>query len=189
MRIIVGITGASGAVYALEVLRRLRALGGHETHVIVSEYGWELLRHECGKNREDIASLCHTLHPADSMGAAVASGSFRCEAMLIVPCSMRTLAAVALGLADNLICRAADVMLKERRTLVLAVRESPVSAVHLENMLKLARLGVGIFPLSPGFYHHPQEIADLVGMTAGRLLDCLGVAHEGIARWRGLEKE
>jgi len=184
MQIIVGITGASGALYALELLRHLKA-GGHEVHAVVSDYGWKLLEHECGKGKEDIAALSSYLHDNNNLGASIASGSFRADAMTITPCSMRTLAAVATGLADNLICRAADVMLKERKTLVLAVRETPLSAVHLENMLKLARLGVGIMPLSPAFYHNPQNITELATTLAGRIMDNLGIHNEVCKRWQG----
>ena len=185
MRIIVGITGASGAVYGRELLRRLRERG-HETHVIVSPYGWKVLEHECDAGREDILALASHLHDHDNLAALPASGSFRADAMVVVPCSMRTLAAVACGLADNLICRAADVMLKERKNLVLAVRETPLNAVHLENMLKLARLGAGIVPVCPGFYHRPSTIDDLVTMMVGRIMDNLGLDTSGFPRWQGL---
>jgi 4-hydroxy-3-polyprenylbenzoate decarboxylase len=182
MRIIVGITGASGALYALALLRALSGCG-HEVHCSVSEYGWRVLAHECGAGEETLRPLVSRLHPAGDLSAPIASGSFRAEAMCIVPCSMRTLAAVANGLAGNLICRAADVMLKERKNLVLAVRETPLSAVHLENMLKLSRLGVGIVPASPAFYHNPQGITDLADFMAGRILDSLGVENDLFRRW------
>ena len=185
MRIIVGITGASGALYALELLRHLRA-DGHEIHTVVSAHGWQLLEHECGIGKEAVAALSSSLHDNENLGASIASGSFRTQAMIIVPCSMRTLAAVASGLADNLICRAADVMIKERKNLVLAVRETPLSAIHLENMLKLARLGVGIMPLSPAFYHHPQSINELATALAGRIMDSLGIPNEICKRWEGV---
>ncbi len=185
MRIIVGITGASGAVYGLSVLRALHALG-HEIHCVVSAYGWKVLKHECSADAADIRPLASALHPAENMAAPIASGSFRAEAMVVVPCSMRTLAAIANGLSGNLLCRAADVMLKERRNLVLAARETPLSAVHLENMLKLARLGVGIVPVCPGFYHRPQSVDDLVNMMTGRILDSLGVDSARFPRWNGL---
>lgn len=185
MRIIVGISGASGAPYALEVLRRLKR-GGHEVHAVVSEYGWNILAHECDATREDILGLADCLHDNDNLAAPIASGSFRVDAMVAVPCSMRSLAAIAGGLAGTLMCRAADVLIKERKNLVLAVRETPLSAVHLENMLKLARLGVGIVPLCPGYYHRPQSMDDLVAMMAGRILDSLGAPEDDIPRWQGL---
>ena len=188
MRVIIGITGASGAVYGLELLRRLQE-GGHEVHAIVSPYGWKVLKHECDAERHHIATLADYLHAHDDITASVASGSFRADAMAVVPCSMRTLAAVACGLADNLLCRAADVMLKERKNLVLAVRESPLNAVHLENMLKLARLGVGIVPASPGFYHRPTSINDLVSMMVGRIMDSMGLPNDHFPRWHGMPQE
>lgn len=184
MRIIVGITGASGAGYGLRLLREL-ARTDHEVHAVVSAYGWKVLAHECGVTRETIRELSHALYPVDDLTAPIASGSFRADVMAVAPCSMRTLAAIASGLADNLLCRAADVMLKERKNLVLAVRETPLNAIHLENMLKLARLGVGIVPASPGFYHLPKTIDDVIAMMAGRIMDCMGVPNECFPRWNG----
>lgn len=185
MRVIVGITGASGAVYGLSLLRALQGLG-HEVHCVVSEYGWKVLDHECGVAEGDLRPLVSALYPVDDITAPIASGSFRADVMAVAPCSMRTLAAIAGGLAGNLLCRAADVMLKERKNLVLAVRESPFSAIHLENMLKLARLGVGILPASPGFYHQPKTIDELVAMMTGRILDSMGVANDCFTRWNGM---
>lgn len=184
MRIIVGITGASGAPYGLSLLRALNGLG-HEVHCAVSDYGWKVLEHECGVGEADIRPLVSELYPNDDVSVRIASGSFRADAMCIAPCTMRTLGAVANGLADNLICRAADVMLKERKNLVLAVRETPFNAVHLENMLKLARLGVGIVPASPGFYHKPKSIDDLIAIMTGRILDSLGIENACFTRWNG----
>ncbi|MDK2955718.1 MAG: flavin prenyltransferase [Desulfovibrionales bacterium] len=184
MRIIVGITGASGAVYGLQLLKELTALG-HEVHATVSEYGWKVLELECGAGESDVRPLAHALYPVEDITAPIASGSFRADAMAIAPCSMRTLGAIASGLANNLLCRAADVMLKERKNLVLAVRETPLNAVHLENMLKLARLGVGIVPACPGFYHRPQTIDDLVSFMTGRIMDSLGVDNNLFTRWNG----
>ena len=184
MRVIVGITGASGAVYGVALLRALSSLG-HEVHCTISEYGWKVLEHECGFGEKDIRPLTTALYPVHDITASIASGSFKADVMCVVPCSMRTLAAVANGLADNLLCRAADVMLKERRNLVLAVRETPLSPVHLENMLRLARIGVGIVPACPAFYHHPATIDDLVTAYTGRLLDCLGMANDLAPRWSG----
>ena len=185
MRVIVGITGASGAVYGLEVLRQLHN-AGHEVHAVVSEYGWKVLEHECHAREDTVRSLANVLYPVEDITAPIASGSFRADAMVVVPCSMRTLAAISVGLAGNLLCRAADVMLKERKPLTLVVRETPVSAIHLENMLKLARLGVGIVPASPGFYHHPRSIDDLVAIMAGRILDSMGIENSCFPRWNGM---
>jgi 4-hydroxy-3-polyprenylbenzoate decarboxylase len=188
MRIIVGITGASGAPYGLELLRCLHG-SEHETHVIVSPYGWKLLEHECAAGHKDILALADYLYAHDDLAAPVASGSFRADVMAVVPCTMRTLAAIACGLADNLICRAADVMLKERKNLILAVRETPLSAVHLENMLKLARLGVGIVPACPAFYHHPAELNDLVSIMVGRIMDAMGLDNTCFTRWQGMPND
>lgn len=185
MRIVVGITGASGAVYGLRLLRELAGMG-HEVHAVVSEYGWKTLAHECGADAATIRLLARVVHDAADMGASIASGSFKVDVMAVVPCSMRTLAAIASGLAGNLLCRAADVALKERRNLVLAVRETPLNAVHLENMLTLARLGAGIVPVCPGFYHKPESIDDLVAMMVGRILDSMGVENELFTRWTGM---
>lgn len=187
MRIIVGISGASGAVYGVELLRRLQSLAQHEVHLVVSEYGWKILEHECGIAQKDLAPLVHDIHDENNLGAPIASGSFRCDVMAIAPCSMRTLAAVASGLAGNLLCRAADVMLKEKKPLVVVPRETPFSAIHLENMLKLARLGVSVVPACPGFYHHPDSIEALIGMMTGRIMDAMGVVHDSIPRWQGMD--
>jgi 4-hydroxy-3-polyprenylbenzoate decarboxylase len=184
MRLIVGITGASGAVYAVSLLQTLYSMG-HEVHCAVSEYGWKVLRHECALGEHDIRSFTSVVYPVEDLAAPIASGSFRAEAMCVVPCSMRTLGAVANGLAGNLLCRAADVMLKERRNLVLVVRETPLNAVHLENMLKLSRIGAGIVPASPGFYHHPQSVEDLVAFMTGRILDSMGIDNDLFPRWNG----
>ncbi len=185
MRIIVGITGASGAVYGLRLLREL-AKTDHEVHAVVSGFGWKVLAHECSAGERDIRSLVHALYPAEDLAAPIASGSFRAEVMAVVPCSMRTLAAIASGLAGNLLCRAADVMLKERKNLVLAVRGSPFSAIHLVNMLELARLGVGIVPACPGFYHNPRTIDDLTANMTGRILDGMGIPNDCFTRWTGM---
>lgn len=185
MRVIVGISGASGAPYALELLRELRKQE-HEVHAVASPYGIRVLEHECRLTQEDLRAEVHTLHAHDDLGAPIASGSFRCDAMVVIPCSMRSLAAIATGLAGDLLCRAADVILKERKNLVLAVRETPLNTLHLENMLTLSRMGVGIVPLCPGFYHHPQHIPDLTRTMAGRILDCMGIDNALAARWQGI---
>lgn len=184
MRIIVGISGASGAVYGWELLKFL-GREGHEIHAVVSANGWKVLEYECGVTPKDIENNVARLHAADNLGAAIASGSFKTDAMAVAPCSMRTVAAIAHGLSDNLLCRAADVVIKERRRLVLVPRETPLSSIHLDNMLKLSNLGVTILPASPGFYHRPGSIDDLVKMMVGRIADALGVANELYPRWTG----
>ncbi|MDR2056515.1 MAG: UbiX family flavin prenyltransferase [Desulfovibrio sp.] len=188
MRIIVGITGASGVVYGLALLRILKDLG-HEVHCTVSEYGWKVLRHECAVEETDISPLVAALYPIEDIASPIASGSFRADAMCVVPCSMRTLGAIANGLAGNLLCRAADVILKERKNLVLVVRETPFNPVHLENMLRLSRIGVGIMPASPGFYHQPKTIDDLVDIMVDRILDSMGIDNSLFKRWSGMNAQ
>lgn len=185
MKVIVGITGASGAVYGWRLLEVLHK-AGCEVHAIVTGPGWDVLAHECGAGEREAAARCFRLYAADDIGAAIASGSFKADAMAVAPCSMKTLAAVACGLADNLLTRAADVTIKEARPLVLVPRETPLSAIHLENMLKLARLGVRIIPACPGFYHNPQGLGDLVDMVVGKVCDSLGVEHDLYKRWTGM---
>ena len=185
LRIVVGITGATGAVYALRLLQRLKS-GGHETHLVASPAGVLNVHHELGLDRNALEALAdHAYSPAD-VGAAIASGSFASDAMVIAPCSMRTLAAVAHGLSDNLLTRAADVMLKERRRLVLMVRETPFNLAHLRNMTAVTEMGGVIFPPLPAFYHRPQSIDEMVGDTVERVLALLGVADAAPKSWRGL---
>ncbi len=184
MRIVVAITGASGAVYGKRLLEVLQQ-AGHETHVVVSAHGWEVLEHECAIGRKEIEKLATVLHEAEHVGASIASGSFLTEAMVIAPCSMRTLGSIAAGIADNLVLRAADVMLKEGRKLVIVPRETPLSAIHLENMLRLARLGVRVLPACPGFYHKPETLNEVIDMMVGKICDSLGIEHQLFPRWQG----
>ncbi len=188
MRITVGITGASGSIYGLRLLQELAKLG-HEVHATVSDSGWKVMDHECGVGADAIRPLVHALHPVDNIAAPIASGSFRADVMVVAPCSMRTLAAISTGLAGNLLCRAADVMLKERKNLVLAVRETPLNAIHLENMLTLARLGAAIVPACPGFYHAPSTLDDLVSIMVGRIMDSMGIDNDIFTRWNGLPEQ
>ena len=184
-RIVVGVTGATGAVYALRLLQRLKS-SGHETHLVVTPAGVLNAHHELGLDRSALEALAgHAYSPAD-VGAAIASGSFATDAMVIAPCSMRTLAAVAHGLSDNLLTRAADVMLKERRRLVLMVRETPFNLAHLRNMTAVTEMGGVIFPPLPAFYHRPQSIDEMVDDTVERVLALLGVAGAAPKAWRGL---
>ena len=184
MKIIVAITGATGAIYGVRILQRLREAGA-ETHLVISRWGARTLLHETSFSREQVESLATVTYAPADMGAAISSGSFRTDGMIIVPCSAKTLAAIAHGFGDNLIHRAADVILKERRTLVLAIREAPLSDIHLENMLKLSRMGVVILPPLPAFYNHPRTIDDLVDHTVARMLDSVGVEVPGAVRWAG----
>ena len=184
-RVIVGIAGATGAVYAVRLLQRLKAQGA-ETHLVVSPAGVLSVHHELGLDRRALEALAdHAYNPAD-IGARIASGSFATDAMVIAPCSMRTLAAVALGLSDNLLTRAADVVLKERRRLVLMVRETPFNLAHLRNMTAVTEMGGVIFPPLPAFYHRPQSIDEIVDDGVERVLALLGIAGAAPKAWTGL---
>jgi 4-hydroxy-3-polyprenylbenzoate decarboxylase len=182
-KIVVGITGGSCSIYAVALLTALRELG-IETHVVVSRMGAYVLEHECNFSRSEVRELATVLYENDDLAAAIASGSFKTDAMVIVPCSMNTLGAVASGLSTNLLQRAADVTLKERRPLVVVPRETPLTNIHLENMLKLSRAGAVMMPASPGFYHHPETIDDLVLIMVGRILDQLGLDGGLFKRWK-----
>jgi 4-hydroxy-3-polyprenylbenzoate decarboxylase len=183
--VVVGVTGATGAVYALRLLERLRA-AGRETHLIASPAGVLNIHHELGLDRRAFEALADVAHNPADVGASIASGSFATEAMVIAPCSMKTLAAVALGLSDNLLSRAADVTLKERRRLVLMVRETPFNLAHLRHMVAVTEMGGVVFPPLPAFYHRPQSIDDLVGDTVERVLALLGVSEARPKEWAGL---
>ncbi|AOW15093.1 3-octaprenyl-4-hydroxybenzoate carboxy-lyase [Hydrogenophaga crassostreae] len=185
-RVLVAITGASGAVYGLRLLQALGSAPGIETHLVVSDAGWLTLRHELGIGPEALNPLVHTLHDAAHIGAGPASGSFRCQAMVVAPCSMRTLAAIAHGLSDNLITRAADVMLKERRRLVLMARETPLHLGHLRNMVSVTEMGAIVCPPIPAFYLKPETVDDIVNASVARVLDLLDVPHTLSSRWAGL---
>jgi len=185
-RLIVAITGASGARYGLRLLQVLREMPNIETHLVVSDSGLLNLQQELGMNLKQLEALVDVTHHINNVGATIASGSFQLYGMVVAPCSMRTLAAVAHGLSDNLITRAADVMLKERRRLILMVRETPFNLAHLRNMTSVTEMGGIIFPPLPCFYHRPQTIADIVDHTVSRVIDLLGIPHTLAPRWEGL---
>lgn len=184
-RIIVAISGASGAVYGVRLLEVFRATEGIESHLVVSNAGWRNVAQEHGLQRAAVEALAHVVHDVRDVGASIASGSFQCNGMVIAPCSMRTLAAVAHSLSDNLLTRAADVMLKERRRLVLMVRESPLHLGHLRNMVSVTEMGAIVCPPIPAFYQQPQSVADVVDGSVARVLDLLDVPHDLSARWSG----
>ncbi|MBI2187711.1 MAG: UbiX family flavin prenyltransferase [Acidobacteria bacterium] len=184
MRVIVGMTGATGVIYGVRLLERLRE-AGVETHLVISRWGARTLLHETPYSREQVEALAHTAYAASDMGAAISSGSFQTAGMIVAPCSARTLGAIAHGFGDSLIHRAADVVLKERRKLLLAVREAPLSEIHIENMLKLARMGAVILPPVPAFYNNPRSLADIVEHTVARMLDQFGIDVPGATRWTG----
>lgn len=187
--IVLAITGASGACYGIRLLERLRGQADADVHLVVSPAGWMNIEHELGLGRDAVEALADQVHPARDIGASLASGSFPTSGMIIAPCSMRTLAAIAHGLSDNLVTRAADVTLKERRRLVLMVRETPLNLAHLRNMCAVTEMGGIVFPPVPGFYNRPADIAALVDESCGRALDLLGIETPAAPRWRGLSTE
>jgi 4-hydroxy-3-polyprenylbenzoate decarboxylase len=186
-RIVVAITGATGAVYGVRLLQRLGATAGVQTHLVISEAASLTLHEEVGMQKREVEALAHVVHKNREIGAAIASGSFYSDGMVIAPCSMKTLAAVAHGLADNLIARAADVMLKERRRLVLMVRETPLNLAHLRNMTAVTEMGGIVFPPVPSFYQHPASIDEMVEHTVARVLDLLGIEHALAPQWPGMK--
>jgi polyprenyl P-hydroxybenzoate/phenylacrylic acid decarboxylase-like protein len=186
-RLIVGITGATGSIYGLRILEALRASGGWETHLIVSEAGMLNAWQEYKLARKDIQKLADVVHSVRDIGASVASGSFITEGMVIAPCSMKSLSGVAHAYSDNLITRAADVVLKERRRLVLLTREAPLNLAHLRNMVAVTEMGGIVFPPVPAFYSGAKTIDDLINHSVGRVLDLFGVEHDSIKRWKGIK--
>lgn len=183
-RLIVGITGATGTIFGVRLLQMLHG-SGIETHLVLSRWGARTLVHETDFTVEQVQRMATQSYPVGDQGAAISSGSFLTLGMVVAPCSMGTLAAIANGLADNLIHRAADVILKERRKLVLVVRESPVHEIHLENMLRLSRMGVIILPPVPAFYNHPQNLDDMINHVTMRVLDQFDIHLDVMNRWDG----
>lgn len=191
-RLVVGITGASGSIYGIRLIETLLGLD-FTVHLVISNAGWRVLKEEMDwdvTNREGVledkfgnlgGSLVY--HPVSDIGASIASGSYLADGMIIMPCSMGTLSSIAQGASDNLMSRAADVMMKEARPLILVPRETPLHAIHLENMLKLSRLGVRMIPAMPAFYHKPQTMEELILFLVGKVLDSLRIQHQLFARW------
>ena len=184
-RLVVGITGATGALYGVKLLARARVLG-LQTHLVATPAGVLSAHHELGLDRRALEALADHAHPPGDIGAPLASGSFDAAAMIVAPCSMKTLAAVAHGLADNLLTRAADVMLKERRRLVLMVRETPLNLAHLRNMTAATEMGAVVFPPLPAFYHRPASIDEMVAETVERVLALVQAPGATPRPWRGL---
>jgi flavin prenyltransferase len=184
-KLIIAITGASGAVYGVRLLEACRKLGV-QTHLMISPAGGLTLHQEMNLKREDVEALATEVHAVKDVGACVASGSFETDGMIIAPCSMKTLASVALGLSDNLISRSADVCLKERRRLVLMVRETPFNLAHLRNMTSVTEMGGVIFPPLPAFYHHPENIEAMVQHSVGRVLQLMGIEQALSPAWQGM---
>lgn len=186
-RIVVGITGATGTLFAIRILQVLKSLG-IETHLVMSKWAVATMKYETSMTEAEVRALATTSYTMKDMSAPPSSGSFLHDGMIIVPCSMKTLAAVRIGFCDDLISRSADVCLKERRKLVLAIRETPLSDIHLENMLSLRKAGAIIFPPVPAFYTRPKTIDDLVNQSVGRMLDALDIHTEEFERWTGFNR-
>jgi 4-hydroxy-3-polyprenylbenzoate decarboxylase len=186
-RIIIAISGATGAIYGVRLLSHLSEIEGIETHLMISDAGVLNLHQELDLNRKQVEALADVVHSVRDVGASIASGSFQSDGMIIAPCSMKTLAAVAHGLSDNLITRAADVVLKERRRLVMMVRETPFNLAHLRNMTAVTEMGAIVFPPLPNFYHRPETISDMVDHTVARVLDLYSIEHQLAPRWSGLK--
>jgi len=183
LKLIVAITGASGVIYAKRLLEALRG-SDVETHLVISRNAEKIIEHELGVTKKEIENLASHIYDVDDWESPITSGSFRLDGMVIVPCSMKTLAGIAHGYSDNVILRAADVMLKEGRKLILVPRETPLNVVHLRNMLWLAKQGVHMVPAMPAFYHKPKSIEDLVNYIVGKVLDILGIEHTLYRRWK-----
>jgi len=182
VRLVVAITGASGAIYGkrlLEVLRNKKV----DTHLVISKAAEKVIEHELETTKPSLEKLADHVYDVDDLTAPILSGSFKTDGMIIIPCSMKTVAGIAHGYSDNLILRAADVTLKEGRKLILVPRETPLNVIHLRNMLELAKQGVTIIPAMPAFYHKPKKIDALVNYVIGKVLDCLGIEHKLFMRW------
>jgi len=186
-RLIVAVTGATGAIYGLRILEMLRTLPGWESHLVVSDAGMLNAWQEHKIDRKQFQALADVVHNVRDIGATIASGSFITAGMVIAPCSMKTLSGVAHAFSDNLITRAADVTLKERRRLVLVTRETPLNLAHLRNMTAVTEMGGIIFPPVPAFYAGGSSVDDLVNHSVGRILDLFGVEHDRIKRWQGIK--
>jgi flavin prenyltransferase len=185
LKIVVGISGASGAIYGVRLLERLRANPAVETHLVLTRAGEKTLLLETGSHAADIKKMAHHSYSLEDISCRLASGSFRVDAMVVAPCSIQTMSAIAAGITSNLLLRAADVTLKERRKLVLMVRETPFHLGHLRTMVALSEMGAIIAPPIPGFYNRPQTVLDLVDHGVDRVLDLMGVPDEQVRRWDG----
>ncbi len=182
MHLIVAITGASGVIYGVRTVKALKELGA-SIELIISRNGEAVLKEELGLKREDLLPYCSRLYSADDMLSPLSSGSYKTDGMIVVPCSSKTLACIANGISENLVSRAAEVTLKQKRKLVLVVREAPLNSIHLENMLKVSQAGAIILPACPAFYHKPKTIEEMVDFIVGKILDVLGIEHQLFKRW------
>ena len=186
MVLIIGITGATGAIYGIRLLEVLSKIKTIETHLIISKYGEETIKHETDYELDDVRALANFTYETDDIGASLSSGSFRRDGMIIAPCTIKTMSALAHSYAENLIIRAGDVTLKERKPVVLVVRETPLHLGHLRSMVQLAEMGAIIFPPVPSFYDEPKAIDDIINSTIGRVLDLFNIEHNLSCRWSGL---
>ena len=187
--LVVGITGASGAVYGIRLLEVLSRIKNVETHLIVSEAGEAIVKHETGRQMEEVRELASFSYDIRDMGAQIASGSFKTDGMIVAPCTVKTMSAIANSYSENLLIRVGDVTVKERRPLLLLVRETPLHLGHLRNMERLCEMGAIIMPPAPAFYHRPQTIQDIVDHTVGKILDIFGIEHILFQRWPGMAEQ
>ncbi|USQ68078.1 UbiX family flavin prenyltransferase [Companilactobacillus allii] len=185
-KIVIGVTGASGTVYAIDLIKKLKKVPNVETHGIFSAWAKKNLQLETDYSLEEIRNMLDFYYNDSDLGATIASGSFLTDGMVIVPASMKTVASIAVGIGDNLISRAADVTLKEQRKLIMVPRETPLNTIHLENMTKLSKMGVQMIPPIPAFYNHPKTIQDLVDHQTMKIFDALGIDSESTGRWEGI---
>ncbi|AKP66159.1 UbiX family flavin prenyltransferase [Companilactobacillus ginsenosidimutans] len=185
-KIIIAVTGASGTIYAIGLMKKLKSIPNVETHGIMSAWAKKNLQLETDYSLQDVNNLLDFTYNDSDLGAKVASGSFLVDAMVIVPASMKTIASISVGLGDNLISRAADVTLKEQRKMIMVPRETPLNTIHLENMTKLSKMGVQMIPPIPSFYNHPQTIQDIVDHQSMKVMDALGIENDAGGRWEGI---
>ena len=184
-RIIVGISGASGTIYGVRLLEALSRIDDVETHLIISRGARVTMEHETSMTADSVERLAHVIHSPDNLAACVSSGSFKTDGMVVAPCSMKSLSMIAYSIDDNLLIRAADVILKERRKLILVVRETPLHLGHLRQMTRVTEMGGIILPPVPSFYHAPETLDDIVNQSIGKILDQLGIDHNLFRRWTG----
>lgn len=188
VKLTIAITGASGVIYGKRLLEEL-CNKKVETHLVISKAAKKIIKHELGASEKTLEKLANHVHEIDDWSSPIVSGSYKTDGMVIVPCSMKTLAGIATGFAENVILRAADVTLKEKRRLILVPRETPLNIIHIRNMLDLAQQGAVILPAMPAFYHKPKNIDDLVDFMVGKVLDVLGIEHNLYKRWQDIQKE
>ena len=186
-KIIIGISGASGTIYGVRLLETLRDYNNVETHLVISDIAKEIIQHEDGRNPDKVLELADIVHPIKNLGAAISSGSFLTEGMIIAPCSIKSLSGIANSYNDNLLVRAADVCLKERRKVIIVLRETPLHLGHLELMTRVTQYGATLLPPMPSFYHKPKTIDDIINQTVGKVLDNFGIEHNLFTRWKSEE--